>query len=221
MDEYLRSNKYVIIDEVIRERTTEVIGDAETAREAAVKIFYYIRNSPFVFGPPTLRTSVEVLERFDHGRPDHCIGKAVLQAATLRAAKIPARFRLLTFPITGWIDKEIFMSRARGQPSCHPYVEAYLNGKWIACDATVDPTLGEPWICNDWSGDVSVKLQFPDIECVDTDFVSPHLPLEEIRDLISRYKKSFPSVFRPFAFRIGDWIIRKNMNKFRKHGNGI
>jgi len=169
MEEYLRSNEFAIIDQAIEKKTADVIGDAKTAKEAAVKIFYYIRNAHFIFGPPTLRTSVEVLDRFNQSKPDHCIGKAVLQAAMLRATKIPVRFRLLTFPISGWIDKEVFMGRAKGQPSCHPYVEVYLGGRWIACDATVDPTLREPWICNDWDGERSVKMQLPDVDCVDTD----------------------------------------------------
>ena len=216
LKEYLGSNEYVIIDHALEQKTEDAIGDAKTAKEVAVKIFYYIRNAPFIFGPPTLRTSAEVLDRFNRGKPDHCIGKAVLQTAMLRTAKIPVRFRYLTFPISGWIDKKLFLGRAKGQHSCHPYIEVYLGGKWIACDATVDPTLQEPWICNDWDGKKSVKLQLPDVDCVETDFVSPHLPLEEIKDLITRYKKTFPLPLRPFAFRIGEWIISRNMDKFRR-----
>jgi len=215
MIEYLDSNEFVIIDQAIEKVTADVIGDVKTPKEAAVKIFYYIRNAFFVFGPPTLRTSVKVLERFNHGKSDHCIGKVVLQAAMLRAAKIPVRFRYLTFPISGWIDKELFLGKAKGQLSCHPYIEVYLDGGWIACDATVDPTLKEPWICNEWDGKKSVKLQIPDVDCVETDFVSPHLPLEEIKDLVTRYKQAFPLPLRPFAFKIGEWIISRNMDKFR------
>ena len=216
MTEYLGSNEFVIIDQAIEKVTADVTGDVKTPKEAAVTIFYYIRNAPFIFGPPTLRTSVEVLDRFNRGRPDHCIGKVVLQAAMLRAAKIPVRFRYLTFPISGWIDKELFLGKAKGQLSCHPYIEVYLAGRWMACDATVDPTLREPWICNEWDGEKSVKLQIPDVDCVETDFVSPHLPLEEIQDLIMRYKKAFPFPLRPFAFKIGEWIISRNIDKFRR-----
>jgi len=217
MEEYLSSNEFVVLDRAIENKTADVISNAKSLREASVKIFYYIRNARFIFGPPTLRTSVEVLDRFNHGKPDHCIGKAVLQAAMLRTAKIPVRFRYLTFPISGWIDKKLFLGRAKGQLSCHPYVEVYQAGRWIACDATVDPTLKEPFICNDWDGEKSVKLQLSGVDCVDADFVSPHLPLEEIMDLISRYKKAFPLPLKPFAFKIGEWIINRNMNKFRNY----
>ena len=131
-------------------------------------------------------------------------------------AKIPVRFRFLTFPISGWIDKELFLGKAKGQLSCHPYLEVYLAGKWIACDATVDPTLKEPFIYNEWDGEKSVKIQLPGVDCVDADFISPHLPLEGIKELIARYKKAFPLPLRPFAFKIGEWMISRNMNKFRR-----
>lgn len=215
MDEYLHSNELVIINQKIVEKTRDVIKGTKTAREAALKIFYYIRNARFVFGPPSIRSSVEVLDRFDRGKPDHCIGKAVLQAAMLRAANIPVRFRFLKFPMTGWLDKEIFMGRAKGSVSCHPYVEAYLSGRWIACDATVDPSLREPFICNEWDGESSVKLRLPDVKSVDSAYASPNLPYEEIKDLIARYKQVFPFPLRPFAFKIGELIIGRAMNKFR------
>ncbi|MHC1635394.1 MAG: transglutaminase-like domain-containing protein, partial [Candidatus Methanospirareceae archaeon] len=88
--EYLQSTIYCDKeDEEMLEVLAELIKDVKTPMEAVVEIFDFLKKKiKFTLDPP--KPSKEVLK----SGFGNCFNKASLQIAMLRAASIPARYRM-------------------------------------------------------------------------------------------------------------------------------
>jgi hypothetical protein len=142
MDEYLRPTELCDSNnEEIKKKAQELVKDAVIPKEAAINIFYFVRDEILyaldfsdIKASHTLRT-----------RLGECVNKSNLQIALLRAVGIPARYRRVAIRkelLQGIFSGLIYRSLPEvAEP--HPYCECYLSGKWIACQALFDKALLE------------------------------------------------------------------------------
>lgn len=136
MDEYLKPTKLCDCDNVkLKEKAQEIIKSAETPKEAALKIFYFVRDQTR-FGMDY--ADVKAAHTLKKGT-GYCFTKPNLQIALLRAVGIPARLHYVHLP------KELLKDIAPGfaydripMVIGHPWCECYLSEKWIACEALLD-----------------------------------------------------------------------------------
>src|SRR6201996_3967572 len=156
-DSYLESTEYLDADHPLVAALAETLTHgAQSDVERIRAIYLYVRDLRY-----------EVLESFrslaagqrsasavlEHGVA-FCMGKASSFAALSRAAGVPARvaFQTLESPEKEFLSPEVraLWGGKRGRPlPWHSLGEAFLNGRWIKLDATIDaPTaarLGKPY----------------------------------------------------------------------------
>jgi transglutaminase-like putative cysteine protease len=155
LEDFLRPSELCDSDNLQVKSTAEKLTmNSKTPRDAAIEIFYFIRDEiPLAFVNPETTAS-----RTLKNREGSCFTKATLQMALLRSVGIPARFRILKFrgnDPNEW--KGILPSFAVSRmPEQFPHylVEVYIEGKWIMADATFDKAL-LPDI-EDWNGEDDV-----------------------------------------------------------------
>ncbi len=151
LEDFLRPSELCDSDNPLVKTVTELITrHAETSRDAAIKIFFFVRDKiPLAFVNPR-QTASETL-RIGRGS---CFTKATLQMAMLRAVGIPARFRVLEFRGNDPAEWEGILPRIAVpmMPEQFPHylVEVYLDGAWIMADATFDKALIAD--IEDWNG---------------------------------------------------------------------
>jgi hypothetical protein len=142
----------------IQEVTAEVIKEAKTPKEAAVKTHLFVRDE-IKFHMTAPKPSIEVLQT----KLGWCWTKANLQVAMLRAARIPARYRaepFLPFFLALEVAEE-FWEFIWGLEAIHGLAEVYLDGKWIGCDATTDKDLIPSTLRFDWDGEHDLTTMLP------------------------------------------------------------
>ncbi|HEX75512.1 MAG TPA: transglutaminase domain-containing protein [Dehalococcoidia bacterium] len=159
MDEYLRPTALCDCDNcVLKEKAFEITEGAEVPKEAAIRIFYFVRDK-IAWGADFLDAKASDTLKRGMGL---CMNKANLQIALLRAAGIPARYHradLKKESLKGLILNIVY----KGLPStisAHSWCECYLFERWVSCEATLDETLYQ---CAISSGLYS-KQQIPTIE---------------------------------------------------------
>ena len=136
MDEYLKATELCDCNNVELQRTAkEIVKDTQTPKEAALKIFYCVRDQ-IKFGMDY--ADVKASQTLKKGL-GYCFTKPNLQIALLRAVRIPARCHYVHLP------KELLKDMAPGfayrrMPAAigHAWCECYLSAKWIACEALFD-----------------------------------------------------------------------------------
>ena len=227
MEEYLRTSRLVDLNsEIVMETTNRVIKDARTPREAAIKIFYFVRDEiKYKFVAIPLGKASTVVKT----RTGQCTAKTVLIVAMLRAANIPARFHfadLRTEFVKGLESHLIYkiMPRTIG----HAYAEVYLDDKWIKIDPIFDKELYDlikkravglgaadlPNPSIDWDGyhDVSITDSF-----LAEDF-GVHASAEaELIKLTRRFGISLRGVLSVLLG--GWWLSNRNLEKLRKRNH--
>jgi transglutaminase-like putative cysteine protease len=155
---YLTSTQYLDADHpLVMAEAVDITRGANSNVERVERIYYYVRD----------HLCYDVLESFRHlaeGRLaasdviEHgvalCMGKADSFVALCRAIGVPARIALQTLESA---DMEFVSPEVRalwqvkqGRPlPWHSLGEAFLNGRWVKLDATIDaPTaarLGKPY----------------------------------------------------------------------------
>jgi hypothetical protein len=166
LQQYLKPTEFCESNHLeVQKVTAEVIKGVKTPKEAAIKIYLFIRDEiKLHFEEP--KPSIEVL-RSEIGV---CWNKSNLQVAMLRAAKIPARYRFET-----WLPQLIFVfipeafwetvyegyEMVSEEPVSdlvptqftHGLAEVYLGDKWIGCDAWLDKPLQPSAFMFDWDGE--------------------------------------------------------------------
>ncbi len=168
IDPYLRATDYLDANHPLVHSTAETLTRGETGDvERVGRIYHYVRDLPydilasFRYLAEGKRSASDVIE---HGVA-FCMGKASSFVALSRAAGVPARvaFQALASP-----DKEFLSPQVRGlwggkagRPlPWHSVGEAYLNGRWVRLDATIDaPTaarLGKPYL-QDYDGVTDIQ----------------------------------------------------------------
>lgn len=142
MGKYLKGTDVVDLDSsTIRKTTKEVISDSRTPKEAAVSIFYFIRDEIKFALTPQLEKASTVVER----RTGYCVSKATAMVAMARVANIPARYHFASIKkkatrgVTGSMGYR-FMPKVI---PAHCWVDLYLNRKWIGVEFTYDKKLLE------------------------------------------------------------------------------
>lgn len=145
-------------DPLIMRKTREVINGAETPKEAALKIFHYVRDKVlFALDNFDVRASDTLRKGFGQ-----YVTKTNLQVALLRAAGIPARYHqaVLSRDSLKGIISSIAYWRTPDRIWWHPWCECHLSGRWISCDTLFDKGLYE--VCCE-RGIIS-KEQIPTID---------------------------------------------------------
>jgi len=136
MDEYLKATELCDCDnEELQRKAKEISQGAETPTEAALKIFYFVRDE-ILFGMNYADAKASGTLKKGLG---FCITKTNLQIALLRAVGIPARCHYVHLPKER--NKPIiprFMYDRMPMAMVHPWCECYLSEEWIACEALLD-----------------------------------------------------------------------------------
>lgn len=142
MEKYLKPTEFLDFDdETVRRFTGESIVGAVTDRERAVALYYAVRDG-FQYDPYILDLRKEGLRasKLLTKKRGYCVEKAVLLAASARAAGIPSR---LSFYIvrnhiaTGRLEKVL----QKDYLVFHGAAEMYLEGKWLKTTPAFDKRL--------------------------------------------------------------------------------
>ena len=139
LDPYLMSTELCDWDNPrIKKLVAEIIGDSVSNEESALKIFSFIRDQ-IVFSVSKSKTRASQTLKNGAGE---CATKTNLHVALLRASGIPARFHRVKCkiePLRGVVPQWLF---SRMPPiASHFWPEAYLSGRWIACEGLLDKVL--------------------------------------------------------------------------------
>jgi len=125
----------------ITKTAKKVTEGASTPREAAQKIFLYVRDE-VLFGLDNF--DLKASETLNRGY-GQCVNKANLQIALLRSIDIPARYHrvVLTKDCLKGIVPNITFNSIPERIWWHPYCEVYLEEKWTSCETLFDKRLYE------------------------------------------------------------------------------
>jgi transglutaminase-like putative cysteine protease len=156
-DSYLESTEYLDADHpLVAALAEELTHGSESDVERIRPIYLYVRDlrydvlESFRYLSAGQRSASDVLE---HGVA-FCMGKASSFVALSRAAGVPARvaFQTLDSPEKEFLSPEVraLWGGKRGRPfTWHSLGEAFLNGRWVKLDATIDALtaarLGKPY----------------------------------------------------------------------------
>jgi len=170
MGEYLKATKLCDCDNVkLKEKAKEIIKGAETPKEAALKIFYFVRDD-ILFGVDY--PDVKASQTLEKGR-GFCLTKTNLQIALLRAVGIPARCHYVH--VSRESHKKTtprFFYNRLPMVTSHTWCECYLSGEWIVCEALLDKAYYEGTLRKgihtkeefptiDWDGETNLILAKP------------------------------------------------------------
>lgn len=132
---YYCNFKHPLITQLARRLT----ADCPDKKTTAVKLFYWVRdNVLYRVGDWNRRASETLIER-----GGSCTNKANLLVALLRAAGVPAGYRVLRVKgqeYFGPIIPPILKQRV-SESSVHAHAYVFLDGRWIKCDPSDDVVL--------------------------------------------------------------------------------
>lgn len=140
MDEYLKPTELCDCDnESVKDKAQELIKGAETSKEAAIRIFHFVRDG-ILYGADVVDAKAsDTLKR----RVGFCMSKANLQIAFLRAVGIPARYHragVKKDALRGLVLNIVY----RNLPDTlwiHCWCECYPSQTWLSCEAVLDEAL--------------------------------------------------------------------------------
>lgn len=145
LKEYLEPTYYADSDsEYLRNCTLDVVKGAKTPREAAVKIYHFARDEIlFATGGDVGKKASQTLKT----KKGPSLLKGSLMIAMLRAAGIPARYRLIDADeskVRGIVDDlsyklfPLMRVLARNHVILHIIPQVYLDGIWLDADPLFD-----------------------------------------------------------------------------------
>ncbi len=121
-------------NDVIIKKSNELIGQTSIPKDAAIKIFNFVRDEiPF----EAYRADERASDTLQRGT-GFCVTKSNLQIALLRAIGIPARYHhvhLRKEILSGVIPAASLDLIPEGVITYHPWCECYLNNNWVSCEA--------------------------------------------------------------------------------------
>jgi len=212
MEKYLKSTDKIDLDsEIVIKTTKEAIGSSRTPKEAAMRIFYFVRDEIKFALTSQLEKASTVIKR----RTGYCVSKTTAMVAMLRAANIPAKYHFAS------IKKEVMKGLMGGigyrfMPEIipgHSWVEVYLDGKWIEVEFTFDKELHQAMkkkrINIYEKEDVELKI--------DWDGEHDLLPLPEflVEDL-GVYESPEAVIKRVALWPLYQYLQNRNLKKIRK-----
>lgn len=140
MDDYLKATDLSDSDNpVLRDKAIAIIQGAGTPRQAAKRIFFFVRDQIlFGFNRHDARASNTLKEGVGF-----CVTKTNLQVALLRAAGIPARYHqaVLSTEALRAVLPNLVYRFVPERTSYHPWCECYVAENWISCDTLFDKGL--------------------------------------------------------------------------------
>jgi len=159
LTEYIEQTEFCDCrNDLIIKKSNELIGQTSIPKDAAIKIFNFVRDEiPFDAHRADERAS-ETLQRGS----GFCVTKSNLQIALLRAIGIPARYHHVHLKkeiLTGVIPDAV-VNLVPDVITYHPWCECYLNDKWISCEALYPKEL----IADLRQGDFITFEQIPSID---------------------------------------------------------
>ena len=135
LEEYLEPTELCdCSNAVIIKKSNELIGQTSIPKDAAIKIFNFVRDEILFEGGRADERASDTLQRGS----GFCVTKSNLQIALLRAIGIPARYHhvhLRKEILTGVIPEAILDLVPDGVITYHPWCECYLNDNWASCEA--------------------------------------------------------------------------------------
>jgi transglutaminase-like putative cysteine protease len=139
MTEYLAPTKYCDRDDASLTRAATAIGRGRTERDAAVRLFRFVRDEVrYAFGPWGIPASSTLARRFGT-----CSNKSNLLVALFRARGIPAAYGVMRVDGQEYFGNinPPFFRHLMSRYSIHVYAAAYLDGAWVKCDPSTDREL--------------------------------------------------------------------------------
>ena len=218
MEEYLGATELCNCDNAgLQKRAKEIIEGAETPKEAAMKIFSFVRELPWKVDNNDTKASKTLSKGLGQ-----CVNKTNLQIALLRAVGIPARYHQVNMK-KEWLEPVVSGSMYKRIPEIvwwHPWCECYLDGKWVACESVFDEALYKAMLQEglvteeqiptiDWDGESDLIVVKPWL----TEDAGTFPSLDDV------FKKAQREVSRPriLAWLLG-WYFRCRSNR---HTDGI
>lgn len=141
--DYLKPTEFIDSDDpAIASKARELTGGCADDKEKLGRIYYFVRDFPydildsFRYLAEGKRQASDVLK---NGKA-FCMGKASMFAALCRASGIPSRigFQQLHCPDKPFMNEEVARIWGDRKLPWHSLGEAYLNGRWLKLDATID-----------------------------------------------------------------------------------
>jgi len=218
MQEYVKPTEFCDCDsEAIRQKAQELTTDIDSPKEAAMKIFSYVRDHiPFAIS----RTDVKASRTLKDGK-GFCVTKTNLQIALLRAAGIPARYHqvVLHKDVLKGIIPDFIHKMIEEKIWYHPWCECYLSGRWIACDLYLDKDTYNAAVKNgaintekiptiDWDGETDLIIATPWI----LEDVGTHVSYDEISKKVVKETK-VPQFLMKLAFNQSNRYTKKLREK--------
>ena len=148
MREYLKATDFIDSDHPgIVSKAEELTKGCAGEKEKLGTIYYFVRDFPYDIlnafrylaeGKSRASDVLRAGEAF-------CMGKASMFAALCRAAGIPSRigFQQLHCPDKPFMNEEVAKIWGDRKLPWHSLGEAYLDGKWLKLDATIDKDFAE------------------------------------------------------------------------------
>lgn len=217
MEKYLRSTELCdSANEDVKKKALDLARGTTTQRQAAVKIFYYVRDG-ILFALDDLDAKASATLKRGHGSS---ASKTNLQVALLRAAGIPARYHrsIVSKRYMEGIVSSLAYKRLPDDLWWHCWCECNLAGEWISCDSQFDKALYEA-LCQkgvvteeqiptiDWDGVNDLEtVAFWQVDCIGAyDCVDAVL------------KKTQKQVLHPQTIkRVAFWLSNRHIDKLRR-----
>ena len=141
---YLKPTRYINSDhEAIRSLVADIDVAGVSAVDAAVKLFYWVRNeiryNPFapMLAPDDYAATTILGRGFGY-----CVQKAVLLAALSRCAGIPCRLCFADIR-SHIVPGDLLKLMGTNLFTYHGYDEFFLDGKWVKATPAFDPDMCE------------------------------------------------------------------------------
>lgn len=144
MEEYLKSSEHLDfesreIQEIISDFRSDTLSELEKAKAIYLKIRDGWRYNPYNISVDPEKYKASSISKKKEG---HCVDKAILLVASLRALGIPARLRLAK--VTNHIAVERLTERFGSNIlTPHGMVDVFLNGKWVKATPAFNKELCE------------------------------------------------------------------------------
>lgn len=128
-------------DDAVREMAAVLTRHARTRRDAAVALFYWVRDEiAYTMGDWNWRASQTLALR-----RGTCSNKANLMVAMARALGIPAGFHVQFVTTPSYFSGAFIplVQRVVRDRAIHVYVTLLLDGRWVKCDPADDKALSD------------------------------------------------------------------------------
>lgn len=202
MKEYLKKTAYLDfnspeIQNIIAEFKNGMLSDVEKAKGIYIKIRDGWRYNPYNISIDPLKYRASTIAKKTQG---HCIDKAILLIAALRAVGIPARLRLAK--VTNHIAVERLTARFGSNVlTPHGMVDVYLNGKWVKATPAFNKELCELNNVEPLEFDGETDSMFQEFNAEGKQFMQyledyGHFEDVPLDFMLENIKSHYPSIFK-------------------------